>query len=157
MVRSLVLALCCASSACDLVASLPRDPDHTLDRVHAEHVLRVGYVDAPPYASAQGGVEMNLVAAFAQAHGADVSWRAGTEGELLRALEEGALDVVVAGLDAQSPWRDHVAFTRPWVRTGETKRALAARPGENELLVALERHLAAHGPAAARLVGGEPS
>ena len=102
--------------ACDL----PRDPEGTLRRVTGG-TLRVGYALNDPWVTAgddaPGGVEAELIARFAEAIDARVEWVEGGEAEVVEALELGELDVVIAGLDATSPWASHVALGHPYVTT----------------------------------------
>ena len=120
----------------------PRDPRETLAHA-AGGVLRVGVTDAPPWIVRTGevaqGPEADLVLAFAGSIGARVEWRFGAAEDHLAALERFELDVVAAGLRADSPWSKRVGFTRPWQETGDAGRVLAVPPGENATIVALER------------------
>ena len=105
----------------------PRDVDGTVERVRGG-TLRVGVVQSEPWVSASGsqptGVEVRLVAELAQDLDAQVSWAPGPTAELVSALHDGALDLVVGGLTAQDPWTQEVSFTRPYVST----RTLVAVP-----------------------------
>lgn len=69
----------------------------------------------------------------------------------MRALEDGELDLVIGGLTADTPWSTHAAITRPYAETmdgrGRTvQHVMAARLGENALLVELETYLEAAAP-----------
>lgn len=131
MPRLALLFVTLAAVACE---RYPRDPRGTLDRA-AGGELRVGIVDAPDAAR-----ESELVRAFAADIRADVSWRHGSEHQLLTSLEHGEVDVVVGGgLVDDTPWKDRVALTRPY----EGHRVLAVVPGENAFLLRLERFIAA--------------
>jgi polar amino acid transport system substrate-binding protein len=130
--------------SCDL----PRDADNTLDRVRAEHVARVGVAEAPPWvvnasAANPSGVEPALVIDMLRQMGAAPRWVRGGEGELLRALEEREVDLVIGGLTESMPWRKEVAFTRPFYTDSihEQKHVMAVAPGENAWLVYVERFL----------------
>lgn len=97
---------------------IPRDPDGTLERVRGGTV-RVGVVHDPPWASlpADGeayGIEPHLVRTLAAGLDAEIEWVAGGESALLRALEEGQLDLVVGGLTAANPHGATLALTRPY-------------------------------------------
>lgn len=120
----------------------PRDPEGTLDAA-AGGTLAVGATEAPPYlvrdAEGAAGPEAELVDAFAQGIGAAVEWRWGAQDGHLEALERYELDLVVGGLREASPWKERVGFTRPWRVEGETRHVLAAPPGENRMVVALDR------------------
>ena len=119
------------SAACD---GYPRDPRGTLDRARGGE-LRVGVIDAPATAR-----ERDLIAAFAADIDANVSWRGGSEHDLLTALEHGEVDVVAGGgLVEGTPWRERVALSRPY----DDRRMLAVAPGENALLLRLDRFISA--------------
>jgi membrane-bound lytic murein transglycosylase MltF len=133
---------------------LPRDADSTLDRVRGRE-LRVGVTEHPPWVDLSddrvGGVEPALVRELASELSTRPSFRRGSESELLEALHRGELDLVAGGLEESSPWKGHVALTKPYhtdTRTG-AKRVLAVRAGENAWLVHVETFLAAHQVSAA--------
>ena len=138
--------------ACDL----PRDSDGTLDRIRGG-TMRVGFAVDTPWVTdtsgMAGGVEGRIVNALARALGARVTWTHGHESELMTALHDRELDLVVGGLTADSPWNKSVAFTRPYhvdsgyvvrsmkAKRREEKHVLALPPGENGWLVYVERFL----------------
>jgi ABC-type amino acid transport substrate-binding protein len=140
-----VLIVAASATAC----GVPRDADHTLDRVRG-HELRVGVTDHPPWVELHGdavsGVEPSLVSELARGLGSRATFRRGSESELLKALHRGQLDLVAAGLDDTSPWKGRVALTRPYFTESATgtKHVLAVRAGENAWLVHVEIFLAAH-------------
>jgi len=105
----------------------PRDADGTLADVRGG-VLRVGVTAHPPWTSLTGdsvdGAEARLVERLADRLDARVEWVRGAESELMRALGERVLDVVVGGLDAELPWIQEVSLTRPYVHV----RAVVAVP-----------------------------
>ena len=125
---------------------LPRDPEHTLERVRGG-VLRVGAVHEPPWVRMphpQGppaGVEVALVEALAASLDAELRWNYGGEGRLMTALERFELDLVIGGVDGDSPYKDKVGFTRPYYREDEVDHVLAAPPGENAWIMHLEAFL----------------
>lgn len=129
MVRAFVASVLLAAAACD---GYPRDPRGTLERAQGGE-LRVGVVAAP-----SAGRERELAAAFAADIHARIAWRDGSEHDLLKSLEHGEVDLVVGGgLSPDSPWREHVAFTRPY----DDHRVLAVAPGENAFLLRLDRFI----------------
>lgn len=144
-------AVMCLLALASLVAcgSIPRDPDGTLERVRAEQLLRVGASPAEGSVAFEGdsasGREAELAVDFAEELGAEVSWTLGGEGELVAAMERGELDLLVGGLQADSPWADKVSLTRPYRESTELdetiKHVLAVPLGENAMLVRLERFL----------------
>jgi membrane-bound lytic murein transglycosylase MltF len=126
---------------------LPRDSDHTLDRVRGGE-LRVGVTEHEPWVSIHDdrmdGVEPRLIEELARGLGARPVWRRGGESEILEALHRRELDIVAGGLTADSPWKGQVAFTHPHFTDTVAGRAyvLAVSPGENAFLVHVERFLA---------------
>lgn len=98
----------------------PRDPAGTLRRVQ-HGTLRVGYTQAGPWVapSSQGpqGIEPALVRTLAQQLDARLEWVPGTEQHLFEALKAHELDLLLAGTTDESPWKEEVALTRPYVRT----------------------------------------
>ena len=137
----LVLAAVALVTAC----GLPRDPNGTLERVRGG-VLRVGAVDEAPWVvrHADGrprGVEVALVEALAERLGAELRWNHGGETRLMAALGRFELDLVIGGLDADSPYRDEVGLTRPYYEGDDRPHVFAAPPGENAWLMTLEGFL----------------
>lgn len=146
MVAASTAALALALAGC---ADLPRDPDGTLDRVRETSILRAGASPGGERVRIDGarvsGVEPDLVTGFARSLGARVRWRVGGEEELVTAMEDGELDLVVGGLSADSPWDKKVSLTRGYAESTEhgkkVEHVMAVPLGENAMLVALERHL----------------
>jgi polar amino acid transport system substrate-binding protein len=139
MRRVILSCLLITLSAC----SLPRDPDGTLTSVRGR-VMRVGVIPHPPWTIDTGstptGVEPDIVAAIAHELGATIEWVRKPEHELFRELHERQLHLVIGGLTDTLPWKQEVAFTRPYY-TDHERHVLAAPPGENAWLVAIERGL----------------
>ncbi len=139
-IGALVIAIACG---------LPRDPDRTLERVRGG-VVRVGIAESQPWvvvtANGAEGVEPTLVKAIADSLGASIEWIRKGESELLTDLEERKLDLVLAGLTDDSPWKTKVALTKPFYEDPSTrkKHVMAAPPGENAWLVFVERQLHHH-------------
>lgn len=155
----LVLATAVAVSGC---AGIPVDPDGTLERVSGG-ALRVGMSHHEPWTALDGdersGVEVRLVEQFAAEWDAEVEWHDGGEESLIGRLHRGELDLVVGGLTEESPWSSQAALTRPYVvvtsPTGSPEpHVMAARMGENALLVTLERFLLEHEAEVAEQVDG---
>jgi polar amino acid transport system substrate-binding protein len=141
--NSAVLPLFLAVCAC----GLPKDPDDTLHRVHGG-TLRVGVAVHPPWttdsAGGFGGVEPALVRDLARELGARVEWRPGGESVLMPMLHERKLDLVIAGLDASTPWSKSVGVSRSYQTVHDPeKRELvwAVAPGENAWQMEVERFL----------------
>jgi polar amino acid transport system substrate-binding protein len=98
----------------------PADPEGTLK--HVRHgTLRVGYaVGAPwvePGPGGPQGIEPALVRSLAHSLDARLAWIPGTEQHLFEALEKHELDLLIAGLTDDSPWKEVVALTRPYAQT----------------------------------------
>jgi len=128
---------------------VPADPEGTLERVEGG-VMRVGVTENAPWVElgADGepsGTEPALVAEFAERHGAEIEWTAGSEAVLAKALEAGELDLVIGGFLDDTPWSEFGAATRPYAETpspeGPESHVMLAPMGENAFLVALESFL----------------
>lgn len=103
---SIAVGMALTASAC---GELPRDPDGTLQRVRATHVIRLGEVaGAPEDAAAKAAL-----ARVAAANGARIARRSGHGEELLEALEEGELDLVYGHFAEDSPWSAKVHIGKP--------------------------------------------
>src|SRR5204863_3152953 len=112
-----VMVACVATmAACDL----PRDPNRTTERVRVSEI-RVGVVEHPPWVTRSGdepaGVEVTLVRRLAHQLATDVTWVWGGEDDQMRALEADELDLVIAGLTDDTPWRGTVGLTDAYVET----------------------------------------
>jgi polar amino acid transport system substrate-binding protein len=110
----------------------PRDPDGTLNRVEGG-VMRVGVTEADPWVLLEGdrpvgGAEVELARRFARDLGARIEWVQGSEEELVDAVKEGQVDLIVGGLTNKSRWKKDVAFTRPYV---ETRAVVGVPAGES--------------------------
>lgn len=115
-----------------LACGAPRDPEKTLERVQKQHVMRVGLVESPPWVIRTGGepagVEPELARRFARTLGATPQWFWGADQPHMEALERFELDLVVADLDAKSPWNKKVGLTRPYFKE---QVAVGVPPGAN--------------------------
>jgi polar amino acid transport system substrate-binding protein len=152
--RWIPLVLACV--ACDL----PRDSNGTLARVRGG-TMRIGVVVDTPWTTdstdGAGGIEGSIVRLLARDLGARIDWVHGQQGDLLAALQHRELDLVIGGLSATSPWRQLVAFTRPfYVDTVSVGGALNGPPAAT--LEGLRVAVAQGDPAAAdvRKRGGTP-
>ena len=143
-----MIGLLCLLVGCGL--SFPADPDHTLDRVRGG-VLRVGVSPNDPWIvwtaePEPSGREADLVRRFASSLDARVEWSRGAEEALIGQLERGELDLVAAGMTAETPWTEKAAVTKPYATVtgpdGSAEEHVLAVPlGENAFLVTLERFL----------------
>jgi polar amino acid transport system substrate-binding protein len=133
---------------CALLAAcgLPRDPDGALERARREG-LRVGAAHNPPWVEVgngeAGGVEGTLVREIARTAGARIQWQPGAESELLMKLKDREIDIVIGGLTDDLPWKTELGFTRVYYEdtVAKKKHVLAVAPGENALLMHVERSL----------------
>lgn len=129
--------LALAAAAC---ADIPRDPDGTLERVHAERSFRVGYV-------ASSGAGHEAARAFlrrvADAASARPEIETGASEPLLARLAEGELDLVLGPFAPGTPWGKHVTLLAPFDeqvgRDGQVHYRAAARNGENAWIALLHR------------------
>lgn len=145
-------ALLLVVSSCQ--GSFPADTQGTLERATGG-VLRVGISENPPWTEvapdgAVSGSEVDLVTAYAETIDAEIEWVPAGENVLAAKMAAGNLDMVVGGLPSDAPWTSEIALTRPYTSTtgpeGKTvKIAVGVPPGENALMVDLERFLAEQG------------
>jgi polar amino acid transport system substrate-binding protein len=131
--------------------NLPRDPEGTLNRATGG-TLRVGITEHEPWTRLSdgepAGVEVELVQEFAKSIDAEIDWVHGTEAELFEALEHFELDMMIGGVKEDTPWSKHVGLTGAYVtlppprdELRNEKHVMAVAPGENALLVQLEKRL----------------
>lgn len=133
-------------------SAIPADAEGTLDRARNGSLV-VGVSEHKPWTDVNDetgevtGSEADLILSFADSIDAEVDWRPAAESILAGQMKAGEVDVIIGGLTATSPWSSHMALTRPYTSAeteeGDTEdMVMGVRLGENELLVALERHLA---------------
>ncbi|GAA1655300.1 transporter substrate-binding domain-containing protein [Georgenia ruanii] len=149
--RGLLAGLLLAGLAAGCSATIPTDPDGTLERVRGG-VLRVGVSPNPPWTivtaedAPPSGTEAVLVEEFARTLDAEVDWTVGGEESLVARLERGQLDLVVGGPTARSPWAQKAALTYRYAEAvgpegAKELHVMAAPKGENAFLVELESFL----------------
>ena len=136
------ILLCLVSASC----AVPRDPEHSSERIASTHELRVGVSDNPPWTNASHaeptGVEPNLVRRFASSVGAQVAWTRGSESTLVESLKDHELDLVIGGFDAKTQWSSTVGSTQPFAKDADGKKHIfLAAPGENRFILSLDRFL----------------
>jgi polar amino acid transport system substrate-binding protein len=158
----LLLAVTTILAASGCTGTIPRDAQGTLERASGG-TLYVGATSNAPWtevtdAGEVSGIEADLVADYAASIDARIEWRTAAVSDLALQMEHDELDLVIAGLTADTPWADRIAPTRPYrvvrAEDGSTqKRVIGVRPGENALQVSLERHLA---EAVGELAAAEP-
>jgi hypothetical protein len=95
------------------------------------------------------------VTEIARAAGARIEWHQGAESELLTSLKDRKIDLVIAGLTADLPWKTEVGFTRVYYEdtAARKKHVMAVAPGENALLVHVERILLRQKSAVPAMIG----
>lgn len=133
--------------------SIPTDPDGSLARIH-DGILRVGVSHSEPWVylhdeAKPTGTEVELVKEFADSLNSQVQWTPGGEASLMESMNNGELDMVVAGLTDKTPWAENAGITRPYTESvnsrGEAEKHVMAVPmGENALLSRLENFLDHH-------------
>jgi polar amino acid transport system substrate-binding protein len=117
---------------------IPGDPEGTLARAEGG-AMRVGVTEADPWVELgpdgrpTGGVEVELVRRFGRDIGARVAWVDGGEEELVSAMKEGSLDLLIGGLTDKSRWEKDVALTRPYLDTRSVVGMPEGRPLSDEL------------------------
>jgi polar amino acid transport system substrate-binding protein len=125
-----LLALLLGVAAVTACVPLPRDPERTLERVQQQHQMRVGLVENPPWVirttGEPAGVEVDLVRQFAASLGTTPEWFWGAEQPHMAALGRFELDLVIAGLEATTPWAKEIGLTRPYF---EESVAVGMPPG----------------------------
>lgn len=149
--RALALLLAAVLMVSGCQGSFPADAQGTLERASGGE-LRVGVSENPPWTEvgpdgSVSGSEVDLVTRYAETIDAQVEWVPAGENVLAAEMGAGTLDMVIGGLPSDAPWTSDIAFTRPYTTTTgpEGKKVeivLGVRPGENALLVDLERFLA---------------
>ena len=128
---------------------LPRDCAGTLERIQ-DGELRVGITANEPWTRIEDGavvqvdgIEVSLLEEFARRHNTRIRWHQDTESNLFDALEKGELDVVVGGLTDDTPFAHRAGLSQPFVTIGRHNHVWAVRPGENALLLQIDRFLQA--------------
>ena len=147
--RRLSLAFAAGLLLCG--CGVPRDASNTLNNARGG-TLHVGIVANPPWVidrgSAVDGVEGRLAARLAQGLHARIEWVRLPEFELIHALHERKLQLVIGGFNPQVTWAREVALTRPYYEGADgTPHVLAAPPGENAWLMRVDQELEAGAPA----------
>ena len=133
MKRPLALLLLVPLIGC----GIPRDPEGTLERVTGGS-MRVGVTAADPFTIVEGdeptgGVEVQLVEAFAGSIDAEIEWVTGSEEELFGALEVRELDLVIGGITSTNPWSANVTFTHPYLTTFATVGVTEQEQSEKDI------------------------
>lgn len=143
-----VLALLAFTSGCE---RWPADPQNSLTAAIDRGALRVGVLANPPWVElgdpdVPAGMEVDLVTEYAEQLGVDVQWHTDGVEQQIEALTSYQLDLVIGGFSAAHPWQAEVGqtftyFKEPGVRGARGKHVVLTAPGENALLMSLERFL----------------
>jgi hypothetical protein len=145
MLRPWPVLLLLLPAAC----GLPRDPDKTSERIASTHELRVGVTDHGPWTDARssepGGIEPDLVRAFAARQRAHVLWSHGSETELAQSLKHHEIDLAIGGFDAKTPWKSITGVSQPFAESDDKKKhVMLAQSGENQFILTLDTFLTEH-------------
>lgn len=150
-IRHVVLAGILLLVAAGCQGSIPADTQGTLERATGGE-LRVGIAENPPWTEVApdgsvSGTEVELLNDYAETIDAEIRWIPGGENVLAAEMKEGNLDLVIGGLASDVPWTAEIALTRPYATAqgpdgNPVDIVMGVRPGENALLVDLERYLA---------------
>ncbi len=131
------IALVASLAAC----GLPRDAEGTLDRVRGG-TLRVGVSERSGWVHLDNGrvrgCEAEIVRGLAAELDAAIEWTADAESVLFEKLRRHELDLVVAGIVKDTPWKKKIGLTRPFAHD---EHVLAVPAGENAWLMAVDRYL----------------
>ncbi len=101
----------------------PQDVEGTTDKVRSG-VLEVGVTENPPWVvrtnDGAEGLEPEIIRGLADQLNAEVRWHWGAESQLLRALEQLQLDLIIGGI-TQNKWVSKAAApTKPYVKVRST-------------------------------------
>lgn len=142
------LAWLCLLSGC---GPWPADPRHSLAAAQERGALRVGVVANPPWVELSNsdtptGLESALISEFADQLGLEVDWHSTGVEQQIDALKNFELDLLIGGFSASNPWKAEVGQTFVYFsernQTGSLgDHVMLTAPGENALLMALERYL----------------
>lgn len=143
-----VVSLLILTSACD---PFPADPRDSLSAALERGALRVGVLANPPWVELSdpgtpAGLEVDLITDYAEQLGIDVDWHTAGVEQQIEALTHYQLDVVIGGFSAANPWHAEVGqtftyFNEPSAGGARGKHVILTAPGENALLMSLERFL----------------
>jgi hypothetical protein len=132
---------------------MPRDPQKTSARVK-EGTLRAGAMVNPPWSWSHGhevrGVEVEAVQRMAAGLGSKVEWTFGSESDLLEGLQAFQLDLVVGGLQGDTPYRPKLGLSRPYF-ISEVRVGVPAGSAEGAVIKGMRVGVAAGDPVARRL------
>lgn len=143
----------------------PADARDSLAAAQERGALRVGVIANPPWVelsdpTAPAGVEAELISGFAEQQGLQVQWHHGGVEQQVQALKNFELDILLGGFSAANPWNGEVGQTFIYLREDQHAplgdHVILTAPGENALLMAVERYLFSR-PPSDHLRGADPS
>ncbi|WP_165481070.1 substrate-binding periplasmic protein [Legionella impletisoli] len=109
----LFILMCLLISSCDL----PKDPKQTLEKVKKNHILRIGAIYNPPWVNNnETGIELLLLNQFAKELNAQPKLFYLPESLAMKALIEHQVDVVIGGINENTPWKKEIGLTRPYYK-----------------------------------------
>ena len=112
------LALVALLAGC---GQFPRDAEESLEKARRGEPIVVGYALAEPWVRAgptgPGGVEPDLVRAWANDAGVTLRWVRGSESQLVEALHQGLIHVAVAGFTDATPHGTRIGLTQPYLKS----------------------------------------
>lgn len=95
----------------------PDDVQHTLQRIEGG-TMHVGLAENRPWViqtdGEPAGLEPEILRALAEQLGARIQWHWGSESQLLQALQQYQLDIVVAGFVEKSPMSKETIFSKAY-------------------------------------------
>lgn len=151
---SVVLPLACGLALLSLLAGCerwPEDPRSSLSAAEQRGSLRVGVIANPPWVevsdpAAPAGLEVDLAREFAAQLGMEVEWQHRGVEQQVDALKNAELDLLIGGFSAANPWKAEVGQTFVYFKEHNQPGSLGdhvllTAPGENALLMAVERFL----------------
>ena len=137
--RLLLLVIC---SLFVTGCTIPDDTDGTYEHIRGG-TLRVGVTEHEPWVSLRhsepSGVEVGLIRELAARLDAKVDYTSGSEEELVEALRERDLDVVIGGITDKTRWSKEVAMTKPYLTTHLVVGAPPSTTIADETRIAYER------------------
>lgn len=132
MTKWKIILLVCLTSCV-----FPKDPENSFEEARKDKLL-VGVVENPPFTkvedSAFAGREVEMLRKFAQKEGLQVSFKEGSESELVKQLEEFKTHVVIGGITKKTIWKKKAGTTVPY----DKEHVFLIPKGENRLLKHLE-------------------
>lgn len=115
----------------------PKDPNDSLNKIR-DHELKVG---ACPEINK---IEKNLVTDIAQRLNAKVIFTHDEQENLYRKLSRNEVNLVICNIHENSPWKETLAFSTPYKKSGSISFVLALPAGENAWLHYVNEYLFKH-------------